>query len=115
MPGGLESRMRRAICSIRCLARTRGSTTDQTGLLPLALWLVVMRGRIPWLRRAPHANGGYGGGGRAGGFLGGGGAGAGQEGAFFWRGARRGGLPRGGLAIGGAPRGATSRTHRGPA
>ena len=31
---GLESRMQCAICSIRCLARTRGSTTNQTSLLP---------------------------------------------------------------------------------
>ena len=34
MQGGLESRMQCAICSIRCLARTRGSTTNQTSLLP---------------------------------------------------------------------------------
>jgi hypothetical protein len=30
MRGGLESRMQSAICSIRCPARTRGSTTNRT-------------------------------------------------------------------------------------
>src|SRR5262249_57479676 len=83
MPGGLASRMQRAICSTRCLARTRGSTTDQTGLLPLALWLVVMRGRIPWLRRAPHADGGHGGGRRRGVFRRADGRGPAPPGPYF--------------------------------
>ena len=30
MQGGLESRMQRAICSIRCPARTHGSATNRT-------------------------------------------------------------------------------------
>jgi hypothetical protein len=30
--------MQRAICSIRCPARTHGSATNRTRLLPLALW-----------------------------------------------------------------------------
>src|SRR6516165_8784225 len=61
---GLDSRMQRTICSTRCLVRTRGSTTNQRSLLPLALRLAESAQAVghpphsrnvgPWIGRNPR-------------------------------------------------------------